>query len=292
MGATSSVQGYRESMEDAHIAHESLAELADEPHSPWDDIAIFGVLDGHGGEQVSHFCEVYLPSNIVAHPRNDVGEALKRSFNQIDEMLLDSEYIAEFNTLAETSAARFNMFRTPQTVGSCAVVCCVEEHVITTANTGDSRAVICRNGQALDLSLDHKPYLKAEYERIVRAGGWVSKDERVNDDLALSRALGDLEYKENREKPPSEQIINGTPDIHVHPRSEEDEFLIVACDGIWDILSSQIAVDLVRDALGDRADLAQRIKSRELRLSSIVEEILDRCICSHDNCTAIVVVFI
>jgi serine/threonine protein phosphatase PrpC len=250
---------------------------------------LFGVFDGHGGEQVSSFCEMYLPSMIAEGPRKDVGAALTTAFNQIDDMLEDPEYLADFNAQAPT---KFGMFSTPDQVGSTAVVCCVDERVINTANAGDSRAVICRNGKAVDLSKDHKPLLKTEYDRIVKAGGWVGDEERVNDDLALSRALGDLEYKKNKDALPSEQIISGTPDIYTHSRDAQDEFLIVACDGIWDAISSQNAVDFVRGALGNRADVAERIRSGELVLSGIVEDLLDQCLQSHDNCTAILVVFL
>lgn len=63
------------------------------------------------------------------------------------------------------------------------------------ANAGDSRAVLCRGGAAVDLSNDHKPEDEDEKARIVAAGGTVTRDGRVNGGLNLSRALGDHSYK-------------------------------------------------------------------------------------------------
>ena len=67
---------------------------------------------------------------------------------------------------------------------------------IICSNAGDSRAVMSRKGKAKDLSVDHKPELPIEKRRIERAGGFI-EDNRVNGMLALSRAIGDFEYKQN-----------------------------------------------------------------------------------------------
>lgn len=76
------------------------------------------------------------------------------------------------------------------------------------ANAGDSRAVASINGNAVPLSRDHKPTLKDERERIEAAGGWVEFN-RVNGQLALSRALGDFMFKRNDRKSSEEQIVTG-----------------------------------------------------------------------------------
>lgn len=74
--------------------------------------------------------------------------------------------------------------------GCTAVVGLVRGHHLVVANAGDSRCVVCRSGQALDMSLDHKPEDAAEYNRIRNAGGRVTKEGRVNGGLNLSRAIG------------------------------------------------------------------------------------------------------
>jgi len=71
------------------------------------------------------------------------------------------------------------------------------------ANAGDSRCVISENGKVFELSEDHKPELKSESDRVKKAGGYIT-DGRINGNLNLSRALGDLEYKKNEDLPPGE----------------------------------------------------------------------------------------
>lgn len=100
----------------------------------------------------------------------------------------------------------------------------------TQANAGDSRGVLGIKGRAKPLSEDHKPQLEAEKNRIVAAGGFVDFG-RVNGNLALSRAIGDFEFKKVAELPPEAQIVTAFPDVEQHDLTDEDEFLVLACDG-------------------------------------------------------------
>mmetsp|Transcript_77794 Transcript_77794/g.155798 ORF Transcript_77794/g.155798 Transcript_77794/m.155798 type:complete len:427 (+) Transcript_77794:36-1316(+) len=118
---------------------------------------------------------------------------------------------------------------------------------LVVANAGDSRAVLCRSGEAVALSEDHKPSQKRELDRIERVGGFVNGVGRVNGNLNLSRSLGDLKYKQASHAPPSEQMITAEPDVtsfDIDPVT--DEFMILACDGIWDCFSNEAAVRFVR----------------------------------------------
>jgi len=167
---------------------------------------------------------------------------------------------------------------------------------LVTANAGDSRAVLSRSRQAVPLSEDHKPNLPREKDRIQRAGGHVERQQvgtnvqyRVNGNLNLSRAIGDLAYKKRSDLPPEEQIICSTPDVLKQERTPEDEFVILACDGVWDVLSNQEACDFVRERLLEKMDVAK-----------VGVELLDRCISPDpqqtqglgtDNMTAVVVKF-
>ena len=173
----------------------------------------------------------------------------------------------------------------------CTAVCClVRGDEIVCANAGDSRAVMCRGGQAVPLSYDHKPSQERERARVHAAGGFIREaggHHRINGNLNLSRSLGDLKYKQNRALPPSEQMITAQPDIIAHRIKPEDEFLVVACDGIWDVMSSQAVVDFVRPRLRQRRPPA-----------SIAEELFDHCMADDpkqssglggDNMTCIVV---
>ncbi|KII92409.1 hypothetical protein PLICRDRAFT_133986 [Plicaturopsis crispa FD-325 SS-3] len=109
--------------------------------------------------------------------------------------------------------------------------------VLYTANAGDARGVLCRNGKAVRLTYDHKGTDKQEAKRITDAGGFVMSG-RVNGVLAVTRSLGDSSMKD---------FVVGAPYTTETELCSEDEFLILACDGLWDVASDQAAVDLVRE---------------------------------------------
>lgn len=145
------------------------------------------------------------------------------------------------------------------------------------ANAGDSRCVLCRDGQALELSLDHKPEDEPEMKRIRKAGGKVTFDGRVNGGLNLSRALGDHAYKQNAVLPPQEQMISALPDVrHITIEPERDEFMILACDGIWNFMSSQDVVQFIKTRLTEKYD----------NISKICEEVIyGSIVCPFIFCT-------
>lgn len=104
---------------------------------------------------------------------------------------------------------------------------------------GDSRAIASLNGTVEVLSLDHKPSNDIEIKRIQAAGGWVEFN-RVNGNLALSRALGDFVFKKNEKKSAEEQVVTAYPDVEVRTITNDWEFVILACDGIWDVLTNEV----------------------------------------------------
>ncbi|MCJ1314002.1 Protein phosphatase 2C 1 [Agyrium rufum] len=111
------------------------------------------------------------------------------------------------------------------------------QRVLYTANVGDARIVLCRNGKALRLSYDHKGSDENEGKRITNAGGLILNN-RVNGVLAVTRALGDAYMKD---------LVTGHPyTTETVIQADIDEFLILACDGLWDVCSDQEAVDLIR----------------------------------------------
>lgn len=109
--------------------------------------------------------------------------------------------------------------------------------VLYTANVGDARAVLCRGGKAVRLTYDHKGSDAQEAKRIMDAGGFVMNN-RVNGVLAVTRSLGDAAMKD---------FVVGAPYTTETTLSDQDSFLIVACDGLWDVADDQDAVDLIRD---------------------------------------------
>lgn len=222
---SSSMQGWRISMEDAHTHILSL------PNDK--DASFFAVFDGHGGAKVAEYAGRHLHRRVLETEEYQQGkydEALKRGFLGLDEeMLADEEYKDEM-------------------AGTTAVVVLMKNNKLICANVGDSRAVLSVTGAEEPLSYDHKPANESEARRIMNAGGWVEFN-RVNGNLALSRALGDFIFKRNDGLPAEEQIVTASPDIMSHEITDETEFLVLACDGIWDVMSNQDVVDFVRDRL-------------------------------------------
>lgn len=178
--------------------------------------------------------------------------------------------------------------------GTTACVAIVKAGAITVANVGDSRCVVCTEGIAKDLSVDHKPEAPEETARVEKAGGKITKDGRVNGGLNLSRALGDHQYKNNADLLPEEQMISPLPDLVSHTITKEDEFMLVACDGIWNCMSSQEAVDFVRQHLRE-AKMSKECSKNWL--SDISGKLMDNCMaadtsgdgCGCDNMTAVIV---
>lgn len=165
---------------------------------------------------------------------------------------------------------------------------------IYVANAGDSRAVIGKKTNdgkyvAIAMSEDHKPDNEGEKKRIEEAGGFV-EDNRVRGILALSRSIGDLEYKVKGEnKNYKKDMITADPEIKVVAIDPDVSFIFIACDGIWDCLENQQAVDKVGELIAKRP-----------KLSQAVEDIFDQIIAPDvsssggigcDNMTAIIVQF-
>ena len=185
--------------------------------------------------------------------------------------------------------------------GAAAVSVALRNGEIICANAGDSRAVLCRDGKAIDMSRDHKPTDEDECERIVKAGGFVA-DGRVNGSLALSRAIGDFEYKRNNvpdDLPPELYCVTANPEVKTFKyEQDQDEFIIIACDGVWDVMTSQECVDFVRERLCYSSTKDGVVPPEHL--SKITEELCDACCATDtrgsglgcDNISAVIVQFL
>ena len=157
--------------------------------------------------------------------------------------------------------------------------------VLYVANAGDCRAVLSRSGRAIDLSEDHKPSSAEEKARIEEAGGWVHNG-RLHGVLGVARAFGDAEHKHLKEKSWGKEFkadpLTADPDVHVEAVGPRDEFLVLACDGLWDVMSSQQAVNYVRRCLRRSHDLQEAAEG-------LVSKAIARN--SADNVSVIVVAF-
>lgn len=142
---------------------------------------------------------------------------------------------------------------------------------IFVANAGDSRCVLSHGGIVIDMSIDHKPDLVKEKFRILSAGGIVY-DKRVKGDLAMSRAIGDFEYKTNDHLPAELQMVTAFPDVRKRRLESDDEFLVLASDGIWECLRSQSVVDFVRWSVANGKELTE-----------ISEDLTEKCLAPGDG---------
>ena len=240
----SAMQGWRMEMEDAHTCETNIK------LKEW---SFFAVFDGHAGPKVSEYCSKNLLSVImetVDEKRDNeevVCEKIKKGFLKVDKKLQKQPPWAKGG-------------------GTTAIACMVSPKKFIWANCGDSRGLLCRDGKLEYNTTDHKPMNELERSRIEKAGGTVMM-QRVNGSLAVSRALGDFDYKCVEGKEQSEQLVSPEPEMHLMDRSEKDQFLLLACDGVFDVMTNEEIVTYILHHLELESDL-----------SKICSDLIDTCL--------------
>ncbi|SPQ95606.1 unnamed protein product (mitochondrion) [Plasmodiophora brassicae] len=225
-----------------------------DPSSP--QRSLLAIFDGHKGVECANFCRDRLASNVIAASNfgkpDCLEDILKEAIEKTDKEFLDSN-----RSLGKSDSA-----------GSTAIVFFMQGDQVAISNTGDSRAVLCRCGHTVPLSKDHNPSLKSEVKRIKENGGMIGYNERdalarskrnwlcnalfsccldlkigtpyiFPGGIAVSRSMGDLKMKDVN-------ILIATPDVTSFTLMEGDEFIILACDGLWDVIPSEVAVRFIR----------------------------------------------
>ena len=303
------MQGWRKRMEDAHLTELDIG--------PSGKTQLFAVFDGHGGSEVAKFVENHFTDELLHnqnYQKGDIKKALEETYLQMDKLMLEKdgkeELIAEYKKSKEESAkikennknaqiellrevidpkeqpdAKISMF-----TGCTANVLCIQDRKLYFANAGDSRSVMCKKGQAVPMSVDHKPTIPAELKRIEKAGGWVS-DGRIMGNLNLSRGLGDSEYKMDKKRKPEEQLMSYFPDVKMDAVNGDIDFIVIACDGIWDCRTNQEVCDFFMDKFA---------KEPEEKISKFIEDLYDEILAPDvytdtgvgcDNMSCIVIQF-
>lgn len=218
-------------------------------------VCLFGIFDGHGGSRAAEYLKDHLFENLMKHPKflTDTKLAISETYQQTDAEFLNSEK---------------DNFRDDGSTASTAVLV---DNRLYVANVGDSRTVISKAGKAIALSEDHKPNRSDERKRIENAGGVVmwAGTWRVGGVLAMSRAFGNRMLK---------PFVVAEPEIQDQEIDEETEVLVLASDGLWDVVQNEDAVSLARAEEG--AEAAAR---------KLTEAAFNRG--SADNITCIVVRF-
>jgi serine/threonine protein phosphatase PrpC len=122
--------------------------------------------------------------------------------------------------------------------GCTANVLMIKDNTLYVANAGDSRCVLAVAGKAVPLSIDHKPSVISEKNRILRAGSTISSEGRIDGNLNLSRSIGDLKYKKDKNLKPHEHPVTAFPEVKTAVLSPSVDFVVMGCDGIWETKSS------------------------------------------------------
>ena len=293
---TCGMQGWRRRMEDSHISDISQGEDG--------RFNIFGVFDGHGGKEVSTFVKNHFTKSFLSNKKiktDHIKQAIIETFLNMDELMQQSDGKKELKILAKKSqeedeifAKKYNIKDSQMDIyiktllskednvafsrGCTACVCIIDNKTkkIFFANAGDSRVILCKGGKAFRMSIDHKPVLEIENNRIHKASGWINSYGRINGNLNLSRCIGDLEYKQNKKLKPQEQIISAYPDVIEEKMEKDNELIIIGCDGIWDCIEDQDLCDNINEKIKKSG-----VEPLKVNLANILGEICDN-ICAKD----------
>jgi serine/threonine protein phosphatase PrpC len=262
-----SMQGWRGEMEDAHTILLTL------PNH--EGVGFFGVYDGHCGNVASTYCDQNMWRYI------DQLANFQDQHSIVQKVIECDQYFLENQICEDGTTAIFTLVE--PVVQPDGVV----TFKLTGANIGDSRIVLGKKMndefKTVALSWDHKPQDDIEQNRIEQAGGYVSMN-RVRGNLALSRAIGDRAYKVPTDFPPDQRQVICVPDFITEEGVGENDFLILACDGIYeaDIFTREQLVEWVAQKLKVTDDLA-------LIVADLLDECKDRG--SRDNMSAMIIQF-
>lgn len=276
--------GYRQTMEDACIIlqHMDVSALAVHDLAPQ---SFFGVFDGHGGQHASQYLSQELHLN-VGNALTAAAPELRKYIEDVrDGTLNDSHPMKDHVDKIVIEALESSFLKTDEDFicssphaqnGSTATTALILGRRLYCANVGDSRSFICRNWKAVRMTEDHKPSREDEQKRIRDAGGFVISN-RVMGELAVSRAFGDSEFKkgiqsiideEGVKMPGSNQqkgnddenknwdqpLIIAKPDVEITTITDNDQFLLLACDGLFDVFTEDEVVEFVKENLEDTGD--------------------------------------
>lgn len=263
------IQGHRKTMEDADV---TLPMFISDNHGNVTH-SLHGVFDGHGGSQVSELVSTRLPEILSAKLKEggNVQQAIIAACEEMETEVLTTAQSEEWES------------------GTTALFTVVHDNTLCIANIGDSRAVLCVNGKAVQPLEDHNPKRNpAEISRVKKAGGRLYKNKRVGHpkfnpkvmNIAVSRAFGDVTFKLDQYTGGKPSGLIATPELHMETLTAEHEFVILACDGVWDMIKNQEAVTLVKELLDGGA-------SEQTAAAMLVQLAYENG--STDNITAMVI---
>lgn len=289
-----SLQGRRNTQEDRWVA---LPQIKDAGAPQWASSAFVGLYDGHGGEECANILHEQLHAWILRDPHacTLTVSGLQTCFEELDTYVCD--YLLQQGDLSGSTATCV-LFQ-PSSDGT--TIRCLTAHV------GDCRLVLSLRGtsEVREITQDHRLTVAAERDRILASGGRVVNN-RVNGVMAITRAFGDLEFKGRlgrlgnsasalalpipdavqqnpfqREDENIPALLTARPDVHEFVLdAHTHEFLLLACDGLWDVMTSDEAAEIFRDRLHFHANV-------QLAAKELAQEAIRRY--SNDNITVVAI---
>lgn len=267
---TTSLIGKRDSNEDQHVVIKNM----DGGDSTKHKINYFAVYDGHGGKKVSKYLKdnlagYFVRKSVKYHPGTTPQGKYTKYINKVYDIIQKKFTVKSKHISEHCGSTALVVIQYPSKSGSGIYV----------INLGDCRVVLCNKyniGQ--QLTKDHKPNAYEERIRIESLGGVIKFDGDYRiDGLSVSRVFGDLDARD---------YITNVPEIFKYSVSKTDKFMILACDGLWDVLSNQDATDFVlahmTDKLGDQTGSSSKNIAKKL-----AEYAIERG--SFDNVSVIIV---
>jgi serine/threonine protein phosphatase PrpC len=263
-----SIKGKRRTQEDAHTATTDVekrsAEEENRDPDPNVNPAFFAIYDGHGGSRCSDFAAQNLHRYFIQERKAEkveVQEGLRRAIARVEKEWSDR---AEKEDLVD---------------GTTACIVIIDEDRLCVANVGDSEAVLCRGGKPFALCEVHNPAKNPkETLRVLAAGGSVRQERVVHPraagafSLAVSRAIGDLPFKHPEFTGGKPSGVIAEPEFIQLQLTREDEFIVIACDGLWDVMTKEEVVEFCSKRLSEANDpqtAAQDLVDRAFALGSL-----------------------
>lgn len=273
------LQGRRPYMEDTHICVPCLASHVESQTIP-KDVRLFAVFDGHGGKVTSTYASHHFPAILAEHMTGSHPAKTLEQQEVVSDILV--------TTLKETHSRLRRDHPDKHPMDGCTAVVCLEyEGRLWTANLGDSRAVLCRNGRTIALTDDHSPMRPDEFNRIHNAGGFVHQQgvydcPRVywadgRGGLALSRALGDDFYQRG-----DVDLVPVDPEVTFEKLEADDQFILLFTDGLLEPFSSEEIVSAAHSLTNNSTCTPLQV-AQALVISAFEEGSTDNLTCVYWN---------
>ena len=211
----------------------------------------FAVYDGHGGNG----CSLYLKEKLHHFIKNFTKESLNEAINTVEEKFMSEEALDEKGEIKDPS-------------GSCGIMALIQKNKLIIANVGDSRLVLFKKNSLYFSTEDHKPGSPSEKTRIEKGGGMVYQTPSLiplhqngkeieppwrvlPGRLSVSRTFGDVEAK-NEKLGGMKNVVVALPDITEIELDEDFNFMVLGCDGIFDVLSNEEILECVKIVLKEK----------------------------------------